>query len=362
MACMGLFRPRTPDIKAGMTPTPSTAQLSSAGALTVLNNTAADRARAMRIPTISRARDLLAGAVASSRIEHYLVYWTGEDLEEVEVPPELWMGRPDPRTTLTHTLAWTFDSLFFHGYAAWYVTSRKASDGRPAAFTLLDPSLLSIQADLWSFNVPVGEYSVTYNGQPLPRRDVIMFWSPIQGLLATGVRAILIAERLDQMALRFATAPQGYGYLKQTSGEPLTADELAELASGWADARELNAVAALNEFVDFRESSMDPSRLQGVESRQHQATELARVANVSAYLVNAPTGSGMTYQNAQQAQEQLWLDAGPYIRCIEETLSNEEITPRGHIVKLHRPHLENMDESTPMDPSQQPATPQGAPA
>jgi hypothetical protein len=348
---MGLFRPRKPEVTAGMTPTASTAQLSSAGALTVLNNAQADRARAMRIPTISRARDLLAGAVASGRLEYYLTQWNGEDLEEVELPPEPWMVRPDPRTTLTHTLSWTFDSLFFHGYAAWYITSRRAVDGRPAAFTVLDPSLLTITANTWAFNVPVGDYLITYNGQTLRNEDVVLFWSPVQGLLQTGARAILIAERLDQMSLRFATAPQGYGYLRQVSGEPLTADELSDLAAGWAEARELNAVAALNEFVDFKESTMDPSRLQGVESRQHQATELARVANVSAFLVSAPTGSAMTYQNAQQAQEQLRLDARIYIECIEQTLSNDQITTRGHIVRLQKAHLGDRDESMPMDPT-----------
>lgn len=336
---------RRPSTRAGLTPTTTanTATLSTAGALTVTNNAAANRDRAMRIPTISRARDLLAGVVASSRIEHYATAWNGEELAEVELPPEPWMMRPDPRTTLVHSLSWTLDALFHHGKSAWYVTSRRTGDGYPASFTVLDPALLLIQADSWANGVPVGEYSITYNGQPLARRDVIMFWSPVQGLLETGARAILIAERLDQMALRFATAPQGYGYLKQTGGEPLTADEMQELAEGWAQARDLSAVAALSEFVDFRESSMDPSRLQGVESRQHQATELARVANVSAFLVSAPTGSGMTYQNAQQAQEQLALDARPYIEVIEQTLSNDEVTPRGTVVRLRRQSAQAVD-------------------
>lgn len=355
MAGMGLFRPRKPAVEAGLTPTPSTATLSSAAALTVVNNATADRARAMRIPTISRARDLLAGAVASCEIEHYLQQWTGENLEDVALPPDPWMTRPDGRTTLAHTLAWTFDSLFFHGHAMWYITSRRQQDGRAASFALLDPAYYTIQSNYWTFNVPQDDWFLTYNGVNIRKEDLVAFWSPVQGLLSTGSRAILIAERLDQMALRFATAPQGYGYLKQTSGEPLTADELQELAAGWADARELNAVAALNEFVDFRESSMDPSRLQGVESRQHQATELARVANVSAYLVNAPTGSGMTYQNAQQAQEQLRLDARPYIECIEQTLSGDAVTPRGHVVRLERKHPDDGTDMMPADSTAQEA-------
>ena len=135
-----------------------------------------------------------------------------------------------------------------------------------------------------------------------------------------------------------------FGHLKQRSGEPLSGDDLADLATAWAEARDTNSIAALNEFVDWVESSMDPSRLQLIEARQHQATELARLSNVSAFLVSAPTGAGnsVTYQNAAQATEQLWQDSHPYLECIEQTLSGEEITPRGRVVRLER-HLDSPD-------------------
>ena len=125
--------------------------------------------------------------------------------------------------------------------------------------------------------VPVGAYSVTFAGTVLPPDDVVMFWSPIAPLLDTAARAILIGERLDQSSLRFASTPTAFGYLKQTSGEPLDGDELAELAAGWAEARDTNSVAALNEFVDWKESTMSPDKLQLVESRQHQALELSQI-------------------------------------------------------------------------------------
>ena len=38
--------------------------------------------------------------------------------------------------------------------------------------------------------------------------------------------------------------------------------------------------------------------MQLVEGRTYQALELARLANVPPYLVGAPAGTGMTYQNA----------------------------------------------------------------
>jgi phage portal protein BeeE len=95
------------------------------------------------------------------------------------------------------------------------------------------------------------------------------------------------------------------------------------------------AVAAVNEYVDVVESQASPDRLQAVESRQHQALELARIANVSPFLVGAPTGSGMTYSNAQQAREQLLQDALPFAAAIEQTLSSA-VMPRGRLVRFDR--------------------------
>lgn len=296
-----------------------------------------DRARAMSIPTVSRARDLLASLIASLPIRQYGTQWTGEELEEIEIQPEPWMVRPDPNTSRAHLLAWTFDDLFFHGRAVWHVTSRY-STGFPASFEWLPWDLVSIDAPMWAGNSPIGGMKgVTFSGVPVPLDDVILFASPIQGLLTTGYRAINTARRLDHAAERFAVAEVPSGWLRQTGGEPMSGDELADLAAGWQEARQTNTIAALNEFVEWHESTMDPSRLQLVEARQYQALELARCANVPPYLVGAPAGTGMTYQNAEQASyDAVRFGALPYIEAIEQTLSGPRITSRGRLVRLDR--------------------------
>ena len=125
------------------------------------------------------------------------------------------------------------------------------------------------------------------------------------------------------------------GYLKQTGGEPMSGQELADLAAAWSEARLTSSVAALNEYVEWKESNIDPSKMELVSARTYQALELSRVANIPPYLVGAPSGSGMTYQNAQQARQDLYLfGAKPYIDCIEQTLSLNHITPRGRYIEL----------------------------
>jgi len=295
------------------------------------------RERAIAIPTISRARDLFAAYAATLSIRQAGTQWDGEDLVEIPIPPEPWMSRPDSSSTLAATLAWTIDAMLFYGFSAWYVTGRYApSNGAfPASFQLLPAEQVSFQASNYVGNTPIGEITnISFNGTPLARRDVVFFWSPNEPLLRSGSRAIAIAEKLDLAAQRFATSPIAAGWLKQTGGEPLPPDKAKQAAQTFAENRLTDAIAFFPENIDWKESGMDPSKLQLTEARQHSALELSRVANISPLLTGAPSGSSMTYSNATQAWEQLGFDVAPYLAVIEQTLSSEQVTPRGRVVRL----------------------------
>jgi len=295
------------------------------------------RERAIAIPTISRARDLFAAYAAQLSIRQFGTQWDGEDLVEIPIPPEPWMSRPDSSSTLAATLAWTIDSMLFWGFSAWYVTGRYApSNGDfPASFQLLPAEQLSFTAANYVGNTPIGPIeNISFNGTPLSRRDVVFFWSPNEPLLRSGARAIRIAEKLDLAAERFATSPIAAGWLKQTGGEPLSREKAKEAAQTFAEQRLTDSIAFFPENIDWKESGMDPSKLQLTEARQHSALELSRVANISPLLTGAPSGSSMTYSNATQAWEQLGFDVAPYLAVIEQTLSSEQVTPRGRVVRL----------------------------
>lgn len=295
--------------------------------------TGADRIAALRVPTISRARDLICGMIGALEIKQYGRQWNGENYERMDMPPDVWFGNPDPNVTRNFIMSYTADDLMFYGRAFWVITSRKA-DGFPNAFTWIPA------ADVTTWDQAGPQWwgpsnQIYFQGIQLDTKDVVQFLSPIPSLLSTGSRAVNTAIRLDAAAERFATMEVPAGYLKQTGGEPMSAQDLADLAAAWADARQSSAIAALNEFVEWKESNIDPSKLELVSARQYQAVELARIANIPAYLVNAPVGSGMTYQNAQQARQDLYLfGAKPYIECIEQTLSLNSITPRGRYIEL----------------------------
>ena len=153
-------------------------------------------------------------------------------------------------------------------------------------------------------------------------------------MLWTGARAIDTAYRLDDAARRFASTEIAAGYLQQKDGEPMSGDELNQLAAAWSEARMTKAIGALNQHVEWVEFQSNPSTLQLHEGRQHAALELSRVCQVPAWLVGLSVG-GMTYQNSQQARVDLIaFGAMPFIRCIEETLSLDSVIARGKHIEF----------------------------
>lgn len=290
------------------------------------------RARAMSVPTISRARDLIASMFGCLPIEFYREMWNGEEMETVEIAPRAWGRRIDPTVTNNFIMSWTFDDLFFYGRAFWHVQSR-TQDGFPASFTRLPAAMVTTMDQ--SGPVWFGPSNdILFNGLALDSRDVIQFLSPIQGICYMSQRAINTALSLENSVERNARSAIPAGVLRQVGGEPLSPAELSEMAHAFNEARLTNQTAALNEFLTYEPTSVTPDKMLLVDSRQFQALELARVANIPPYLAGIAVG-GYNYQNASQAKQDLYLFAARnFIQCWNETMSADNVLPRGTFVRL----------------------------
>ena len=287
---------------------------------------------ALSIPTVSRARDLIASMIGCLTFKQYTTQWNGEYMERIYLPPDTWFNQPDPNVTRNFIMANTASDLMMFGRAFWVITER-LGNGFPSAFTWI-PAQNVYTLDQTGPQWFGPSDQITFQGAPLATKDVVQFLSPNGGLIYQGQMAITTALRLQRAAERFATNEIPSGYLKQTGGEPMTSQDLADMAAAFAAARQQSTVAALNEYVDYKETSHKPDDLQLVQSREFMALEMARLANIPAYLVGVSV-PGYTYQNAEQAREDLYLfGAKPLIECIEQTLSMNSIIPRGRYVEL----------------------------
>jgi hypothetical protein len=339
---MGIFN-RTVN-KAAISPQPTKA--AAAGGTFYQNNNAGSqlvgqyysyvegtaRNRAMSVPTISRARDLMASVIGCMNLKMYNEMWNGEEMEKMPLAPRTWLRRIDPTLPNNFILSWTFDDLFFFGRAFWYITSRTA-DGYPASYTRLPAAMvqtLDQAGPVWF----APSKDIVFNGGGLDPNDVVQFLSPIQGIIYMSEQSVATALKLEGARYRNSSSAIPAGILRQTGGEPLSAQELADLAAAFNAARETNQTAALNEFVTYTETLTSPDKMLLIDSAEFQAMEMARLCNIPPYLAGVSVGS-YSYQSSAEARMDLWtFGVRAYADCIAGTLSQNNILPNGSYVEF----------------------------
>jgi hypothetical protein len=329
---MGLFSRATPQperVKAQ-------AGTSNAGRMMLDNfatyNQGEYRARAMSVPVVTRGRDLICGTIGNLKLEAYRWMWNGDKMEQVPQAPRSWLARIDEGVPNSVILSWTADDLLFYGRAFWFCTKRSA-DGYPMGFTRMPANMVSTEdqaGPVW-FGPSKQIY---FNGALVDWRDVVQFISPNQGLIYTTPKAIETAIKLEQARYRNSMSSIPSVVLKQTGGEPLSGQELADLASAFDVARMNNQTAAVNEYIEVKETYATPDKMLLIEAADYQARDLCRSLGIPPYLAGIATGS-YSYSNSQSARQDLYVfGMAPIITCIEETLSADNVLPHGTGVKF----------------------------
>jgi phage portal protein BeeE len=290
------------------------------------------RNRAVSVPAINRARDLMASVIGCMPLRMYNERYMDGRAEKVYIDPRSWLRRPDPTVPYNFLMSWTFDDLFFYGRAFWYITSRTA-DGYPASFTRLPAG--SIQTTDQAGPVWFAPSSQVYfQGGELDPTNLVQFLSPTQGLIYSAPGAIETALKIEAARNRNASSSIPAGVLKQTDGEPLSAQELTDIAAQFNAARATNQTAALNQYLDYQPTTTTPDKMLLIESANYSALEAARLANVPPYLVGVSTGS-YSYQSSQQARADLYIfGVKLYAEAIAATLSMDNVLPRGTYVEF----------------------------
>ena len=292
------------------------------------------RNRAMTVPAISRARDLHANVISAMPLKMYREYWddTAKEMEEEYLAPRTWLRRPDPSITYETLMSWTFDDLFFYGRAFWYVTSRTA-DGYPATFTRLPTGSITTPDQVGPvWYAPSNE--LYFNGEMLDPVNVVQFIGASQGVIYSSEQAIATALKIEDARFRNAASAIPAGILKQVGGEPLSAQELADLSAAFNAARATNQTAALNEFLDYKTSDATPDKMMLIESAQFSALQMAQICSIPPYLLGVPTGS-YAYTNSRESRWDLWLyGTKQYAEVIASTLSANNVLPNGTFVEF----------------------------
>ena len=266
-------------------------------------------------------------------LKMYNEIWNGDEMEKMPLAPRTWLRKIDPTLPNNFILSWTFDDLFFYGRAFWYITSRTA-DGFPASFTRLPAAMvqtLDQSGPVWF----APSKQIIFQGGELDPNDVVQFLSPIQGIVYQSTQAVATALKIEKRRYQNASSPIASGTLRQVGGEPLSAQELADMAASFDAARESGAgTAALNEFVTYTETLTSPDKMLLIDSAEFSALEMCRLCNTPSYLAGIAVG-GYSYVSNSGARLDLYsFGVKPYAECIASTLSMNNVLPAGTYVEF----------------------------
>jgi hypothetical protein len=291
------------------------------------------RNNAMSVPTIARARDLIASVLSSTPLQMYKEAWdeVQQDMVKTYLAPRSWLKQPDPTIPYSTLMAWTLDDLFFFGKATWFINSRTA-DGFPNSFQRLPSSMVTYRDQAGPvFFAPSNE--VYFQGGRIEPENLVQFISPIQGIVYQSETSVQTAIRLEKARFRNATSTIPAGTLKITGGEPLTDVEMQQLGAAFNAARENNQTAVISQDLDYIETKANPANMMLMEAANFQALEACRITNIPPFLAGVDVGS-YQYQNGKDAREQLYLFAArAYMDCIAQTLSMNNVLPVGTSVE-----------------------------
>lgn len=312
------------------------------------------RNRAIQVPAISRARDLHASVISAMPLKMYKEVWNEEtrEMDCIDLAPRSWLRQPDPTITYEALMSWTLDDLLMFGRCFWWISSR-TQDGYPASFTRLPAA--SIQTTDQVGPVWFGpSQEVYFMGGMLDPNDLVQFIGSSQGIIYQGEQTITTALKIEDSRLRNAASALPSGVLRQTGGEPLSAQELADLAAAFNAARATNQTAALNEFLTYEPTNATPDKMLLIESANYSALDISRLCNIPPYLLGISTGS-YAYTNSRESRIDLWtFGSKSYAEVISSTLSM--YLPKGTFCKFDvDDYIGEAEDMGAMPSQQQPA-------
>ena len=288
------------------------------------------REEALAVPSVSRCHSLITGVIGSIELNLYKKS-TGAELES-----PMWLDQPDYRQPRSVTIAATVSDLFLHGVAYWEITQTFADSGRPSGFAWV--SFDRVSQKLNSNNTLVVGYSIDGNGlRPQNGLGSIVTFQALDsmGILGRGGRTIKAALDLEKASAVAASTPMPSGYI-QNSGADLPEEQITGLLGAWKLARQQRSTAYLSSTLRFEPTNFSPKDMLYNEAKQMFATEIARLCNVSAYLLSADLNNSMTYSNVLDERRQFTdMTLMPFIMAVQERLSMDDLTAHGNEVRFN---------------------------
>lgn len=293
------------------------------------------RSKALEVPAVLRARNMIAGTLATLP-----VHIRDRD-KNIQEPVRL-LRQIDPDVANVVTYANTYEDLLFEGIGWWRITAFDAR-GFPANAEHVSPQRVLVTGA--GGGLPAtsplrgqieGPGRVHIDGVPIPNDQIIRFDSPNPPLLVHAARAIRTALLLDKTAAMYTESPLPLGAITPKEGVADPEEtEVQQIMDKWEQARRTNAWAYLSAALDAKVLQFNAEQIQLADQRQHAVLEIARAAGVSPEDLGVSVTS-RTYANREQdRQDTLVFTLAAYISAVEQRLSMRDVLPRGFEAKVN---------------------------
>lgn len=289
------------------------------------------RDRALTVPAVKRARDLIAGGIGQFPLQ-----LLGPDGQ-----PEAWplFKQFEPDVAASISITRIVEDILFYG-VAWLRIEALGWQLRPRLVRRLDPATVTVQQEWLTYTEGTAKRYV-------PTSDVIRIDGPSVGLLEAGktaINAYLAIARTTQNATEGLPPMTYFAPVDET--DPLEDEEIQDLLDTWAQARKNNATGYVPAALKLTALGWSPEQLELTELRNQVVLEIARLAGVDPEELGVSTTS-RTYANAADRHRQfLDFTLGPIMTAIEGRLSMDDITPTGYRVDFDDANFLRADDLT----------------
>jgi phage portal protein BeeE len=107
------------------------------------------------------------------------------------------------------------------------------------------------------------------------------------------------------------------------------------ILAAWKAARSSRSTAYLTSTLSVENIGFSPKEMTYNESSQYLATEISRLMNCPSYMISADMNNSMTYQNILDGRKEfVAYSLQPFISCVENRLSMDDITKHGNVVRF----------------------------
>ena len=278
------------------------------------------RSDAIRVPAVSKARNLLISALAPAPLMCL------DKSGELAVQPSF-LYRSDTDVSPYERMAWTIDSLIFYGVALWAV--RRGTNGQ-----ILDAAW--VPHDRWTIRDGV----VLVDHQPVDASEVILFNSPFEGLLNIAATTLRGARDIEASWVSKVRNPIPLTVIRSTAaaGNGLTQAEITDLLSQWAAARrsEDGALGYLPPELELdTHGEVDPALL--LEGRNAIRNDIAAFLNIPASMLDGSLAeASLTYVTTEGNRNRFYEESIPFwADPIQHRLSLNDVVPRGQRVRFN---------------------------